>query len=712
MTKLPTIVTALALLAFQQGSAAEPLRLDNGTLALDFDAASGTLAAIGNRLTGETYVVSGDAFAIDTSQGTVALTDTVLKSLQDDGGSVTARYEGKGLTVEVCHVLGSGRHFVERQMVVTSDRDFDVTRIVLGQFSFSAAGLEVVSYCQPQLMNPKDQGPIRTGFGRTGRGGFFCGVELPFDASAQNSNSVVLAYRPNVKVRAGEPLRCEPAYLGVYRRGTGEQAAESLPLRSESDAMVAMTAAILPTQQRRLGPLMCGWWSELYRGPYRNSEDVANHLRAIDFALDCGIDIISDPRTWAGELDKVNVLREGDELRLGDLALNVAAYARQKGARWVFWPSMGNSDPWGNSTDGDPHETGGGRVFRRDKPEWQMKPFRFRASTCFGFDPAYEWLATVNRQAMEAGQYGAWCMDGDFFGEPGFGGSPGFNGGGAEGRPAEPWVHPARCENPLHDHVDPDINYVCMHNLTAMVSCLRQHFPDLYIFHCRPVMDLGVWAMRGADASFTVNEWAALEGIPGMGPQPVNVLLGDKIRHWGRIRVQHHFFPHYLDSPQVFAAPKSMPQYGKLDWQREKLDYILLSALSTSPNQTYYLPTQAGIPAEDKREIKKWLDWGRANIDYLFVRKDLPDWPTPGKVDGSAHIAGDRGLMFLFNPNSSPASGEFALTEPSIGIVGNGPFQITQEYPASDRTMNATGGQTVRWEVPPQTAVVLRIQKR
>ena len=97
-----------------QAPAAEPLRLESGTLALCFDAASGTLATIENRITGETYGVSGDAFAIETSQGTVALSDTALKSLQHDGGSVSARYEGKGLTVEICHFLGSDRHFAER----------------------------------------------------------------------------------------------------------------------------------------------------------------------------------------------------------------------------------------------------------------------------------------------------------------------------------------------------------------------------------------------------------------------------------------------------------------------------------------------------------------------------------------------------------------------------------------------------------------------
>ena len=106
MSKLPAIVTAVALLAFQQAPAAEPLHLENGTLALRFDAASGTLTAIENKLVGETYAVSGDGFAVETTQGTVALSDTALKSLQHDSGSVSARYEGKG-----GRGLGMGRGF-------------------------------------------------------------------------------------------------------------------------------------------------------------------------------------------------------------------------------------------------------------------------------------------------------------------------------------------------------------------------------------------------------------------------------------------------------------------------------------------------------------------------------------------------------------------------------------------------------------------------
>ena len=184
---------------------------------------------------------------------------------------------------------------------------------------------------------------------------------------------------------------------------------------------------------------------------------------------------------------------------------------------------------------------------------------------------------------------------------------------------------------------------------------------------------------------------------------------GNDIRTWSRTRVHRDFFPHYIDQPLLFPSRCGAAD-SPSNWPSAKLDYILLSALSSSPNQLYYMPTKSGIPTQDKAEIRKWLDWGRKHIEYLKVRKDLPDWPAAGKVDGSAHIIGDRGLIFLFNPGKTALSGEFALTEESIGLKGTGNFQVRQEYPARDQKVVAASGQTVHWEVPAETAVVLRVQ--
>jgi hypothetical protein len=155
------------------------------------------------------------------------------------------------------------------------------------------------------------------------------------------------------------------------------------------------------------------------------------------------------------------------------------------------------------------------------------------------------------------------------------------------------------------------------------------------------------------------------------------------------------------------AGPYALPADK---WPQGNFDYILLSALSTSPNLYLYLPLKSGFPDRDKAEIKKWLDWGRQNVEYLKVRKDLPLWPAVDKVDGSAHLIGDRGLIFLFNPSQNELAGEFALTDESIGLTATGNFEIKQEYPEVDRKITSASGQTVHWTIPPTTAIVLRVQ--
>ena len=54
--------------------------------------------------------------------------------------------------------------------------------------------------------------------------------------------------------------------------------------------------------------------------------------------------------------------------------------------------------------------------------------------------------------------------------------------------------------------------------------------------------------------------------------------------------------------------------------------------------------------------------------------------------------------------------GEFALTEQGIGLKGKGTFTVSQDYPESDASVAAGQGETVRWKVPGETAVVLRIR--
>jgi hypothetical protein len=55
-----------------------------------------------------------------------------------------------------------------------------------------------------------------------------------------------------------------------------------------------------------------------------------------------------------------------------------------------------------------------------------------------------------------------------------------------------------------------------------------------------------------------------------------------------------------------------------------------------------------------------------------------------GRVDGTAAFRGERGYVFLFNPNYRPIDAEFTLDR-SIGLAADGQFVIRQLYPEAER---------------------------
>lgn len=703
MRTLAVVLALSGMCLWQHASAADLLRLENRAVALGFDATSGVLVLIENKLAGDVYRVVSDEFAVEAVEFHVAFSECTPVAVSLAGSTFTARYDSAFMHGVVAWTLRDQDHFAEKRVTLTSRHDCGLKSVVVSQPVVTANGLDIVAYRYPQFGRPAGTEPLCTYFGRTAHGGFFTGMEMPFDASSLHGRQVTLAYAPSLKLKAGEELLCEPVYCGVYRRHAAddrppshapirrEQAhvepatAEVLPLPSESEAMVAMTSTILGPPRHGLVPMACGWHCEMEQYTYADENAVEADMKSVDFLAECGIDWMSDCHPWGGETAKMNALGAEDHYAPGELVTKFLEHARQRGVHVVMWPTMNHTHPW----------SAAGAPFRADKPEWLMtsktlegKPDlivqRTGKANCFANQPFSHWLSRINSEGLQTGYYQSWAMDGSFFGDGGW-----FT-----------TIIPADCASDQHDHLPGDSNYACQRTLDRLIAGVRRDYPQMYIFMCRPPMDLGVWSLRNVDACFTLLE----SGTPSS-----NVAAGDGIRLWSRVRVHHHFFPHYVDQPLLF--PSRADRHAPPNWSSEKLDYILLSALSCAPNQLYYLPTKTGIPAQDKAEIHKWLDWGRANIAYLQVRRDLPDWPAATKVDGSAHIVRDQGLVFLFNPSSAALPGEFSLTAESIGLDAEGPFSITQEHPASDTVRSAHSGDTIRWEVPAQTAVVLRIQK-
>ncbi|MFH1266943.1 MAG: hypothetical protein ABIK89_14545 [Planctomycetota bacterium] len=676
---------------------ATAVTLENDLIGAKFDSETGSLIQLTNKLTDQTLDVWGDQFRIEASRFTLAQKDASQVSLvKTSDEQLEATYQADGHKVVATWQLGKGHHFLQKQLAVSSSSPFGFRNLVISGPGFSGVPLEFVPYRHLRSVSY---------FGRCPQGGIFVGVELAFDHSSLDArNMVSLGYTPNLKVEADEEILSEPVYLGVYRKHEEEEEAKAgLPLACESDAMVRMISTILGPPRPRFAPAANGWHSEMNRPDYRTEAEVDADLKSVDAMLECGIDWLQESHPWCGDADRVGALVGDDPFQFDSLSMRFIREARRKGMNVVLWGTMNHSNPFVRPIPGP---------LRPDKPEWLITPIivemnaeqkaeekertgRWSDGNCLANEPFFRWVEAINLAAMGAAPFAGWAMDGDWF-------TWDWNAPNiAEG------LQPAVCESSSHDHLPGDANYACQRALTELARSVRKRFPDAYLNYCRPPMDLGVWALRHVDATFTIDEFAKASPLEGLQGQPRNVAYGDKIRRWSRVRVHRHFIPHWLDQPQLFPLPKGI---GGPDWESEGLDYILLSAISSSPNLLFYFPTKTGVPEKDKRTIRKWLDWGRANTEYIMVRKDLPDWPSAGKVDGSAHICGDRGFVFLFNPNKNPLYGEFVLAEKSIGLKQKGTFRVSQDYPGLDQSVLVRYGETVRWEVPGETPVILKLE--
>jgi hypothetical protein len=687
------------------------LCLENNRIALDFDPETGALTSLHNKLTGETYRMDGDEFAIEAEGFRVGFADAQVVSLRLQRGALKARYEAGPLTIDVAYTLGRDAHFVEKRVSFSSRTKYGLRHVTLSWPQFRASGLQLVEYRYPQFGRAPGAEPLCTFFGRTPKGGFFTGVESPFDTSSLKSRRVTLGYAPSLKVRARAKIACEPMYLGVYRRGphddvvspaptrfpegdtSADQAwrdaaeahrtAEVLPLRSESDAMVVMISAILGPPRHGFVPMACGWHSEMQQGTYPSEADVRADMKSLDVLAECGIDWVSDSHPWGGETEKMNALGPDDHYEPGPLVRQFLEHARQIGVKVVMWSSMNHTHHWGPL----------GKPFRADKPEWLLAPKTLAGkhaliasakANCFANRPFCDWLTRINREGLQAGRYMAWAMDGSFFGDGGW----------------YTTIVPVDCASDQHDHLPGDSNYASQLALRRLFADVRRVAPESYIFTCRPAQDLGIWALQNVDACFTLLE---------TGTGASNVAAGDAIRTASRVRVQQHFLPHYIDQPLLFPsrAERGIPP----NWPSQKLDYILISALSCSPNILMYIPTKTGLPEADKAVLRHWLDWGRRNVEYLKVRVDLPAWPQAGGVDGSAHIIADRGYVFLFNSGAQSAEGRFALDD-TIGLTGGKRLRVRGVYPEGLGEACFDRGASATWQVPAESVAILWVEPK
>ena len=138
-------------------------------------------------------------------------------------------------------------------------------------------------------------------------------------------------------------------------------------------------------------------------------------------------------------------------------------------------------------------------------------------------------------------------------------------------------------------------------------------------------------------------------------------------------------------------------RYKPRDWDYLGYRYSFISSIATGGwnNVVDMIPARnseeaKAFSAEDKAWIRDWLAWTVKNKEYLRHTRTILQQPALGHVDGTAAILGDRGHLFLFNPNYKQLPAEITLDE-SIGLTKGDKYLIREIYPQEGRLLGKPG---------------------
>jgi hypothetical protein len=161
--------------------------------------------------------------------------------------------------------------------------------------------------------------------------------------------------------------------------------------------------------------------------------------------------------------------------------------------------------------------------------------------------------------------------------------------------------------------------------------------------------------------------------------------------------------------------------YRQRDWDYLGYRYSFISSIATGGwNNVVNM-----IPARDREEflhfsdsdkswIRRWLQWTATHSEYLRHTKTILGQPAIGKADGTSAIIGNRGYVFLFNPNYKVVGADVPL-DTTIGLSAGSKFLLQELYPREGTLIAKKGagiwskGDTVHLDLSGTSATILKL---
>ena len=635
-------VVAIALawsVPLASGGSKRPARdevlLENRQVSVALDKNTGSMVWIEDRSLKQRYGLAGTPLVLTIDGQPVSLPAAGKVEKTDTGAHFTFT-QGR-FDVTLFYTLGGENGFVEQwlQVKANDEKGFLFNNVVLGAVATGDWLREIHFHDDLSVWHC----PINY-FLRGDRGGCFAGLAWPYWQHEQRGdNGFAITFEPNYAVGPGEVFTTEKYFLGVYgyegiyRYSHGAYPRDARPKMltfnncsvshytrdcfsvepevldwGEVWAMQAYThhffgEHLLPDDG--YWAWVNSWWAWAYNYSWKLDK------KTIDMLADVGIEDTMTQPLWYGhgqhpnackyiaKMDPSNPVHfeaRGDYQELVD-------YGLQKGVNVGSFCMPG--------------------VYFDSKPEWVAiredgKPAQYNVWSklnCFANDEHMKFMLELYDEIFSKYPVRYWGFDGRWISHREF--------PYEDGRNAPIGFEACWADN--HGHLPGDNFYAEWKNINAMLTELRKRHPRICLEAYYGIKRAEPWAKSfNATENYYESSGADL----------------DRFQQW------HNQNDRFIPPSRNYAAV-----FGR---NSEDFQYSFLSCISAST----YCQVGAGLHQLNKQEnrdfFKQWRQWASDNHKYLFVKRDLFRCPGYDRLDGSAHIIGDRGFLFLFPTGTQP----------------------------------------------------------
>jgi len=260
---------------------------------------------------------------------------------------------------------------------------------------------------------------------------------------------------------------------------------------------------------------------------------------------------------------------------------------------------------------------------------------------------------------------------------------------------------------PNKEGAHPTSKYAQWNGCRRILEELRRRIPDVVIDGRQQYQWFGAWTWLGGSyphPTTTDEQPGSFKNFPDLHFDRVS---GDRQR-WATWHYHIEEFtpwelvPGYMthQTPRNDAKGQCVRDHAfqARDWDLLGWKYSVISSIGTAP---FNLVVDC-LPARDETEFKHfrpeqqqwlrdWMDWTDTNRAILKKLKPIIGPPVLGRCDGTAAIDGDRGFVFLYNPNYRELNADFTL-DAGIGLTKGDAFLLRELYPQQGLLLGKADG--------------------